>query len=114
MVPFPGLGEKRQVSTNGGSFPAWLDDRQVAFVQPPENKLVAVDVETRGASLSVGASHPLLGGKPLPRNSVPGSLTAPLSVAPDGKRLLIIVPVDEESSPLVRVVSDWVSEIKKK
>ncbi len=114
VVPFPGLGEKRQVSTNGGSFPAWLGDRQLAFVQPPENKLFAVDVEARGTSLSVGASHPLLGGKPLPRNSLPGNLTTPLSVAPGGKRLLIIVPLDEESSPLVRVVSDWESELKKK
>jgi serine/threonine protein kinase/Tol biopolymer transport system component len=114
VVPFPALGEKRQVSTAGGSFPGWLGDRQVYFVQPPDNKLVAVDVELKGASLAVGAAHQLFGGKPLPRTTVPGSLATPLSVSPDGKRLLIIVPLDEESSPLVRVVSDWVSEIKKK
>jgi hypothetical protein len=37
-----------------------------------------------------------------------------IAAAPDGKRLLIPVPIDEESSPLVRVVSDWVAELRKK
>ena len=35
-------------------------------------------------------------------------------MTPDGKRLLIAVPVDEEASPLIRVVSDWVSDLRKK
>ena len=113
VVPFPGLGEKRQVSTAGGSFPGWLGDRQIFFIQPPDNKLFAVDVETRGASLSVGAARQLFGGKPLPHGPL-GALSTPLSMAPDGKRVLMTVPIEEESSPLVRVVSDWVSEVRKR
>ncbi|HYX21184.1 MAG TPA: hypothetical protein VFA98_10110, partial [Thermoanaerobaculia bacterium] len=113
VVPFPGLGEKRQVSTMGGNFPAWVGPNRISFVQPPENKLLAVDVETRGASLLVGAAQPLFGGKPLPRSIGFGNAPG-VAVSPDGKRLLMPVPVDEEASPLVRIVSDWAAELKKK
>ncbi len=112
-VPFPGLGEKRQVSSAGGSWPGWLGNGRIFFVQESENKLYAVPVEERGASLLVGAAQPLFGGKPLPRPSGLGAAPG-LSASPDGKRILIPVPVDEESSPLVRVVSDWVSDLRKK
>ena len=113
VVPFPNLGEKRQVSTAGGSFPGWLGPNRIYFLQPPENKLLAVDLEVRGASLLVGAAQPLFGGKALARSIGFGNAPA-VSASPDGKRLLMPVPVDEESSPLVRVVSDWVAELKKK
>jgi Tol biopolymer transport system component len=113
VVPFPNLGEKRQVSTSGGSFPGWLGPNRIFFIQPPENKLLAVDLENRGDSLLVGAAQPLIGGKPVPRSAGGGGVSG-ISAAPDGKRLLMPVPIDEESSPLVRVVSDWVSELKKK
>jgi Tol biopolymer transport system component len=112
-VPFPNLGEKRQVSSAGGSWPGWLGPNRIYFVQEGENKLYVVPVEERGASLLVGAAQLLFGGKALPRPMAMGAGPG-LSASPDGKRLLIPVPVDEESSPLVRVVSDWVSEIKKK
>ena len=113
VVPFPNLGEKRQVSSAGGSFPGWLGPSRIYFVQSSENKLYAVDVEERGASLLVGAAQPLFGGRPLPRPMAMGAAPG-LSMTPDGRRLLVPVPIDEESSPLVRVVSDWVTEIRRK
>ncbi len=106
VVPFPGLGEKRQISTSGATSGLWVGSRQIIFTQPPENKTFAVDLEARGSSLMVGAARPVFGGKAPPRG--------PLDVTPDGKRLLIAVPVDEEASPLIRVVSDWVSDLRKK
>jgi eukaryotic-like serine/threonine-protein kinase len=113
LVPFPNLGEKRQISTSGGAFPLWLGPNRIVFLQFSDNRLFAVDVETHGASLVVGAAQPLFGGKPLPRSIGFGNSSS-LSISRDGQRLLIPVPVDEESSPLVRVVSDWVAEIRRK
>jgi len=106
VVPFPGLGEKRQISTSGGTGGFWVGSRQIVFDQPPENKMFAVDLEVRGLSLMVGAPHPIFGGKAPPRG--------PLDVTPDGKRLLIAVPVDEEASPQIRLVSDWRADLAKK
>jgi Tol biopolymer transport system component len=106
VVPFPGLGEKRQISTSGADGGWWLGNNRIAFVQPPDDKLFVVDVETRGSSFLVGAARPAFGGRPLPRG--------PLSPAADGKRLLIAVPTDENASPQVRLVSNWPAELKKK
>jgi Tol biopolymer transport system component len=113
LVAFPNLGEKRQVSTAGGVFPGWVGSNRICFLQPPENKLFAVDVDFRGSSVLVGAAQPLFGGRPLPRSIGFGNASG-ASISPDGKRVLMPVPTDEEASPLLRVVSDWVSEVRKK
>ncbi|HSS44656.1 MAG TPA: protein kinase [Thermoanaerobaculia bacterium] len=117
VVPFPGPGEKRQISTGGvagglagiaigvaGGF--WLGDgRQVAYLQS-DRKLIAVDFNTRGATPEIGSSHPLFGGRPLPEG--------PFDVARDGKRLLSAVATDESVSSRLTLVTNWAAEIKKK
>ncbi len=106
VVPYPGLGEKRQVSTSGGTAGHWIGDQAILYAQPPDGKLFAVDIDTRGGSLRMGAPRPVFGGKAPPRG--------PLDVTRDGKRLLIAVPVEDNSSAQIRYVSDWTMELKKK
>jgi Tol biopolymer transport system component len=106
VVPFPGLGEKRQISTSGANGGQWLGSLQILFAQPPENKLFVVDLEVRGPSLMVGAARPIFGGRPLPRGV--SDATA------DGKRLLVAVPLDEEATAQINLVSDWTAELKRK
>jgi hypothetical protein len=110
LVPFPGPGPKRQVSTGGSAGAFWLGDRRIAVVQPPDNKLVAVDLEVQGDSLTVGAGHVIFGGQPLPRD--PGLFGA--APTRDGKRLLIAVPVDEESGVTINLVTNWAEELRKR
>jgi Tol biopolymer transport system component len=106
VVPYPGLGEKRQVSTAGGTSGHWLGERSILYRQPPEGKLFAVDVEVRGDSLRLAAPRPVFGGKIPPRG--------PFDVTRDGKRLLIAVPAEDGSSAQIRFVSDWRAELGKK
>jgi Tol biopolymer transport system component len=106
VVPYPGLGEKRQVSTSGGTSGHWLGERSILYRQPPEGKLFAVDLETRGDSLRLAAPRPAFGGKTPPRG--------PFDVTRDGKRLLIAVPAEDGSSAQIRFVSDWRAELAKK
>jgi Tol biopolymer transport system component len=106
VVPFPGLGEKHQISTSGALGGLWLGNNRIAFVQPPDDKLYVVDLETRGTSLLVGAARPAFGGRPVPRG--------PISPTADGKRFLVAVPTAESASPQVRLVSNWPAELKKK
>jgi Tol biopolymer transport system component len=113
VVPFPGPGETRQVSASGGRVPGWLGNSQICFVQPPDDKLYVVDVESRGATLQVGAARPLFGARPLPRSPLSTGQALTLSLSPDKKRLLIAVPLDLESSPPIKFVSDWVAELRK-
>ena len=106
VVPYPGLGEKRQVSTAGGAEGRWLGDRSILYVQPSDGKLFTVDFDETGASLRIGAPRPVFNNKVPPRGY--------FEAARDGKRILIAVPVDDSSSAQVRFVSDWTAELKKK
>ena len=106
VVPYPGLGEKRQVSTAGGTSGHWLGERSILYRQPPEGKLFAVDVEVRGDSLRLAAPRPVFGGKIPPRG--------PFDVTRDGKRLLVAVPAEDGSSAQIRFVSDWRAELARK
>ena len=106
VVPFPALGEKRQVSTAGATTGRWLGDKAIVYSQPPDGKLFAVDLEASGGSLQVGAPRPIFGGKPAPRGA--------FDVTLDGKRLLFAVPVEDRASAQVRFVSDWRAELARK
>jgi WD40 repeat protein len=99
LVPYPSLGEKRQVSTAGADSGKWLGDHAILYQQPPEGRLYAVDVDTQGGGLRLGAPRPIFGGKPPPRG--------PFDATRDGKRLLYAVPVEDTASAQIRFVSDW-------
>jgi Tol biopolymer transport system component len=106
VAPYPDLGEKRQVSTSGGTGGRWLGSRSILYVQPSDGKLFAVDFDEQGNSLRMGAPRSLFGNKVPPRG--------PYDVTRDGKRILFAVPVDDSSSAQIRFVSDWTAELKKK
>jgi len=111
VVPFPDPGEKRQISTGGtelaGGFIRWSGDgRQIFYVQSPDRKLIAVDVNAQGGTLEIGSSHLLFGGRPLP--------DGPFDLTRDGKRLLAAVAVDEKVSSQLTLVTNWFAEVKKK
>jgi eukaryotic-like serine/threonine-protein kinase len=106
VVPYPGLGEKRQVSTAGGTSGRWLGNRSVLYVQPADGKLFVVDFDDQGGSFRMGAPRPVFGNKVPPRG--------PFDATRDGKRLLIAVPVDDSSSAQIRFVSDWRVDLAKK
>ncbi len=107
VLPFPGPGEKRQVSSGGADFGWWLGDgSRIAYRQPPENKLYATDLEFRGGALSIGETHQVLGGKSLP--------TFWGDVSRDGKRLLVPLPLDEDQPTGLTLVTNWAEELKKK
>ena len=103
VVPFPELGEKRQVSTGGAITGRWLGDKAIMYSQPPDGKLFAVDLEANGTSLRVGAPRAIFGGKPAPRGA--------FDVTLDGKRFLFAVPIEDRASAQVRFVSDWRAEL---
>jgi Tol biopolymer transport system component len=106
VVPYPSLGEKRQVSTSGADAGKWLGPNAILYEQPPDGRLFAVDLDTQGGGLRLGAPRPIFGGKPPPRG--------PYAATADGKRLLYAVPVEDASSAMIRFVSDWRAEMAKK
>jgi Tol biopolymer transport system component len=107
VAPFPGPGEKRQISTSGGSQPRWRRDGAEIFYVAG-GMLTAAAVNGRGARFEVGPVSPLFAIRAVG----PGALGAPYDVAADGQRFLVNTMVDAPEEPVTLVVN-WTASIGK-
>jgi Tol biopolymer transport system component len=104
IIPRRATGGKWQVTSGGATFFRWMPDGRKAVYATPDGKLMTVDVQVQGENLEIGAPAPFFGGQ-----SAPDSWT----IAPDGKRILAAVSVDEgPTSPLV-LVTDWARSLER-
>ena len=109
---FPDLGNRRQVSTDGGVTPLWSSDGQRLFYRGITGRQVfAVPVGTQ-PTFTVGNSEPLFEG---PYANVAGWRT--YDVAPDGERFAIVrqgvSATDGEAPNELIVVLNWPEELKR-
>jgi eukaryotic-like serine/threonine-protein kinase len=108
VVPFPGPGERQQISSAGAEFALWLGrGSQIAYLQ--DGKLFGVDLRSGDHGLEIGAPRPLFGGR-----RIPGAPDTTVAATGDGQRLLIAVPVGEAASPALTVVTNWQAELERK
>jgi hypothetical protein len=101
--PFPGLGAKWQISTEGGEGPRWSRSGRELFYRQ-DDKMMIVDVE------NLPTFRP---GRP--RTLFEGRFLNSYDVAPDGTRFLMIKPNPAEFGPAhVNVVLNWFEEVKRR
>jgi len=102
---YPDLGARYQVSTDGGSEPLWSPDDKELFYRN-ENKVMAVSVKTQPAFSA---------GKPVLLFQGAFRWTGRSIATPDGKRFVMMQPV-EQTSPQTQVnlVLNWSGELKRK
>jgi eukaryotic-like serine/threonine-protein kinase len=99
----PASGAKYQISTDGGTQPAWRGDGKEMFYISPERKLMAVPVAL-GATVVAGAPIELFMNTGMER----------FTSSEDGQRFLIVVPIGGEGpAPPITVVLDWARGLKK-
>ena len=115
MRPFPHVDDGRwQVSTGGGTRPAWARNGRELYYVDLANMLTAVPVQTFGATFATGIPAKLF------ETAYAASLTSPrdYDVAPNGQRFLMIkenVARDQNATPAgMVVVLDWFEELKSK
>jgi eukaryotic-like serine/threonine-protein kinase len=99
-------GGKWQISNDEGTTPRWRRDGKELFYLGPENTIMAVEVEGKGASFVVGRSQHLFVA---PVN--PFSLT--YDVAPDGQRFVMSAFPEQEVPPLVLMLN-WMARVQAK
>jgi eukaryotic-like serine/threonine-protein kinase len=114
VTSFPSPGGKRQISSDGADAPQWLNaGRQLAYINA-ERKLVIVDVDARGQQFEIGQYQVLFGGKPLPAlPHDPSGWDVPVYLTSDGKRILLPVPLETDSSRPLTLVTNWTTALKK-
>jgi serine/threonine protein kinase/Tol biopolymer transport system component len=110
VQPYPGPGEKWQISTEGGTEPVWNPNGRELFYRSGD-KMMAVDIATH-PSFTAGKPRMLFEGRyepaPFPN--------ANYDVSPDGQRFLMPKPSEQaQAAPTqINVVLNWFEELKRR
>jgi Tol biopolymer transport system component/tRNA A-37 threonylcarbamoyl transferase component Bud32 len=104
---FPGAGGKWQVSASGGTDPRWRADGKEIFYRAPDQKLMAVEVQT-GESFQAAIPRSLFLGR-----VQPGVARNKYLTAADGQRFLFVAPPGREALVPTTVVLNWVAELER-
>jgi len=110
VQPYPGPGGKWQISTEGGSEPAWNPKGRELFYRNGD-KMMAVDIATQ-PSFGAGKPRMLFQGQYVP---TPVTLSN-YDVSPDGQRFLMLKASEQAgAAPMqINVVLNWFEELKQK
>jgi Tol biopolymer transport system component/predicted Ser/Thr protein kinase len=108
VLPYPGPGGQRQVSTEGGTEPVWNPSGRELFYRNGD-KMMAVAINTQ-PSFSVGKPQVLF---ERPYASVLVQVPN-YDVSPDGQRFLMIKESEQVRHPAtqINVVLNWTEELK--
>jgi Tol biopolymer transport system component len=106
VQPFPGLGAKWQISTEGGVAPVWEGDGRELFYQSA-NKLMAVAIQTQPTFVA-GPPHSLFDGAFVADGG------NDYDVAPDGRFIMIQTGQSEAPATQIALVQNWFEELKRR
>lgn len=111
IVPFPGPGEKRQVSPHGGYVAWWygrkgMADEGVVYGDPANTTAVLVPITEKNNALDFGQPRPLFAGRSF-TDANAGSFS------PDFKKMLVSLSTKSESANSLVMVQNWRSELGK-
>jgi Tol biopolymer transport system component len=127
VQPFPNVGQgKWQVSIHGGLEPKWRADGRELFYLAPNADLMAVDVDTAGATFTIGTPHRLfatgIAPADLQATEIPNYF---YDAAPDGERFLLSerVPTvagtsEKNDAPVaaerpIKVIVNWTADLQR-
>jgi len=96
------------VSSNGGQQPRWREDGKELFYIAPDRAIMAVDVKA-GPAFQSGSPHPLFRAPAINTNNTPFQY----DISRDGKRFLVIEPVQGATSSPAVVVLNWQAALKR-
>jgi serine/threonine-protein kinase len=107
--PYPGPGGKWQISTDGGTEPAWNPKGGELFYRNG-NKMMAVEITTQPAFLPSKPKVLFEGAYVLTPRSFPD-----YDVFPDGQRFLMLKATEQAQGPeQINVVLNWFEELKRR
>ena len=112
VVPYPGPGGKRQVSTTGGQLPRWSRTVPELFYEQlaDPGALLSVPYRVSGDSFQPGIPQVLFQGGFEERAPYPD-----YDVSPDGKHFAMLQPLGDQSGelPPPTVVINWLTRVEK-
>ncbi|HKR28318.1 MAG TPA: protein kinase, partial [Acidobacteriaceae bacterium] len=106
---FPQPTGKWEISTAGGAEPMWRHDGKELFYLSPDEKLMAVNVDTTSGAFQAGIPKELFQAQLVPL-SYWRNIYVP---SPDGQRFLMITPAGQTTPEPITVVVNWPALLKK-
>jgi Tol biopolymer transport system component len=113
IIPFNAISStdkasgKWQVSVDGGTYPKWMDNGKKIFFFTPDNKIMAVDINESGNSLSPGKPYEIF--KPGNNN-----ISRIYAIDKTGTKIIATVPNGQIIQPPVTLVTNWQKELEGK
>jgi hypothetical protein len=108
VQPFPATGERKQISSDGGSEPRWRRDGSEVFYLSSSHSLMSVPIPGRNA-FNAGVPKALFQTRvPLSANPYRSNY----AVTGDGQRFLVNARLDDVPSPIT-VILNWPTLLNK-
>ncbi len=98
---------KWQISVDGGSIPKWMDNGKKIYFITPGNKIMAVDVNEKGNSLSPGTPYVIFN----PGNK---NISRIFDIDKTGTKIVATVPNGQSFQPPITLVANWKKEVEGK
>jgi eukaryotic-like serine/threonine-protein kinase len=110
VQPYPGPGGKWQISTDGGTEPAWNPNGRELFYRSGD-KMMAVGIATQ-SGFAAGKPRMLFEG----RYERSPATSPNYDVSPDGQSFLMLKPSEQEAAAptQINVVLNWFEELKRR
>jgi serine/threonine-protein kinase len=110
---FPEKGSKQQISNGGGAYPVFSPNGRELFFRTPENQIMVASYTVAGGSFLVG--KPRLWSE---KHLANVGLFSSYDIAPDGQRILALMPVDtpeaQRSRRDVSVLLNFFEELQRR
>jgi Tol biopolymer transport system component len=107
IQPFPSGVGRWQVSTAGGTKPFWRSDgKELIFLNPGEQEVMAVDVTESGDSVLLGAPHALF------KAAMVSAQDGPFTVSGDGKKFVMNTLSSQAMTEPLTLVTNWSANLK--
>ncbi|HEV2021970.1 MAG TPA: protein kinase, partial [Terriglobales bacterium] len=107
VTPFPNVGPKWQVSSEGGDIPQWSRDGRELFFLRPDNTVMAAPIAEKDSSVEVGTVKSLF------KLNSPAGIFGAFVVSPDDSRFLATSSAGGESGAPLTLVVNWMAGLKK-
>ena len=108
VTHFPDTTRRYRVSTQGGAQPRWRGDgKELFYLSPARNSILAVSVDKKADSISLGTPRTLF-------SSDGATLFSTFDVTADGQRFLIAETNSPKSTVPLTLVTNWNTELKTK
>jgi eukaryotic-like serine/threonine-protein kinase len=108
VQPFMGGSGKSRVSTNGGVQARWQKEGKELFYMSLDGKLMAAPITFTSGGQSIDVGKPVaLFAPTLAGGSFPTGGKQQYTVSPDGKRFLMNVTVEEQTTMPITLIFDW-------